>query len=187
MPIDYDNLVAIGSMMGSGGMIIMDEDDCMVSIAKYYLGFSEGESCGKCTPCRIGTRRISELLKLITDGRGTMAHIDEIKRIGQVMKDAALCALGQSAPNPVLSTMENFWDEYLAHVEDKRCPAGVCRKMTRYVINEKRCVGCSVCAKNCPAEAIEGELRSPFTIRQDKCIRCGTCIEKCNFGAISIQ
>ncbi|MBS5915842.1 MAG: 4Fe-4S binding protein [Clostridiales bacterium] len=187
MPIDYDNLVAIGSMMGSGGMIIMDEDDCMVSIAKYYLGFSEGESCGKCTPCRIGTRRISELLKLITDGRGTMAHIDEIKRIGQVMKDASLCALGQSAPNPVLSTMENFWDEYLAHVEDKRCPAGVCRKMTRYVINEKRCVGCSVCAKNCPAEAIEGELRSPFTIRQDKCIRCGTCIEKCNFGAISIQ
>lgn len=187
MPIDYDNLVAIGSMMGSGGMIIMDEDDCMVSIAKYYLGFSEGESCGRCTPCRIGTRRISELLKIITDGRGTMAHIEEIRRLGQVMQDAALCALGQTAPNPVLSTMEHFWDEYVAHVEDKRCPAGVCRKMTRYEILPDRCVGCTLCAKNCPVEAIEGKLRSPHSIDQSKCIRCGSCAEKCNFGAIMIR
>lgn len=187
LPIDYDNLVSIGSMMGSGGMIIMDEDDCMVSIAKYYLGFSEGESCGKCTPCRIGTRRISELLKLITDGRGNMEHIKEIHRISQVMKDAALCALGQTAPNPVLSTMENFWDEYEAHVVDKRCPAGVCRKMTHYIINKERCVGCSVCAKNCPVEAITGTLREPHEISQEKCIRCGNCVGKCNFGAISIK
>lgn len=187
MPIDYDNLVAIGSMMGSGGMIIMDEDDCMVSIAKYYLGFSEGESCGRCTPCRIGTRRISELLKLITEGRGSMDHVKEIRRLGQVMQDAALCALGQTAPNPVLSTMENFWDEYVAHVEEKRCPAGVCRKMTRYEIMVDRCVGCTVCAKNCPVEAIEGKLREPHKIDQNKCIRCGTCADKCNFGAVVIR
>lgn len=185
MPIDYDNLVSIGSMMGSGGMIIMDEDDCMVSIAKYYLGFSEGESCGRCTPCRIGTRRISELLKLITDGRGTMEHVDEVRRIAEVMKDTALCALGQTAPNPVLSTMENFWDEYVAHVDHKRCPAGVCRKMTHYQIDPSRCVGCSVCAKNCPVDAISGVLREPFKIDQAKCIRCGNCYQKCNFGAIS--
>ena len=186
LPIDYDNLVSIGSMMGSGGMIVMDEDDCMVSIAKYYLHFSEEESCGRCTPCRIGTRRISEILNMITDGRGKMEHIDELKRICYTMKDTALCALGQSAPNPVLSTMENFWDEYVAHVVDKRCPTGTCRKMTRYQIDPSRCAGCSLCARNCPADAISGVLRSPFTIDQSKCIKCGTCIEKCNFGAIFI-
>lgn len=187
LPIDYDSLVSIGSMMGSGGMIIMDEDDCMVAIAKYYLKFSEGESCGRCTPCRIGSRRISELLNIITDGRGTMAHIDELKRISATMKDTALCALGQTAPNPVLSTMENFWDEYMAHVIDKRCPAGVCRKMTRYIIDPTRCTGCSLCSRNCPADAITGVLRSPFKIDQSKCIKCGTCMDKCNFGAISIS
>ena len=186
LPIDYDNLVAIGSMMGSGGMIIMDEDDCMVSIAKYYLKFSEGESCGRCTPCRIGTRRISELLNMITDGRGKMEHIEELKRLSYTMKDTALCALGQSAPNPVLSTMENFWDEYVAHVVDKRCPTGTCRKMTRYQIDPTRCTGCSLCSRNCPVDAISGVLRSPFTIDQSKCIKCGTCMDKCNFGAISI-
>ena len=186
LPIDYDNLVSIGSMMGSGGMIVMDEDDCMVSIAKYYLHFSEEESCGRCTPCRIGTRRISEILNMITDGRGKMEHIDELKRICYTMKDTALCALGQSAPNPVLSTMENFWDEYVAHVVDKRCPTGTCRKMTHYQIDPSRCAGCSLCARNCPADAISGVLRSPFTIDQSKCIKCGTCIEKCNFGAIFI-
>ena len=186
LPIDYDNLVSIGSMMGSGGMIVMDEDDCMVSIAKYYLHFSEEESCGRCTPCRIGTRRISEILNMITDGRGKMEHIDELKRICYTMKDTALCALGQSAPNPVLSTMENFWDEYVAHVVDKRCPTGTCRKMTRYQIDPSRGAGCSLCARNCPADAISGVLRSPFTIDQSKCIKCGTCIEKCNFGAIFI-
>ena len=186
LPIDYDNLVSIGSMMGSGGMIIMDEDDCMVSIAKYYLKFSEGESCGRCTPCRIGSRRISELLNMITDGRGKMEHIEELKRISYTMKDTALCALGQTAPNPVLSTMENFWDEYVAHVVDKRCPTGTCRKMTRYQIDPTRCTGCSLCSRNCPVDAISGVLRSPFTIDQSKCIKCGTCMEKCNFGAISI-
>lgn len=186
LPIDYENLVSIGSMMGSGGMIVMDEDDCMVNVSKYYLKFSEGESCGKCTPCRIGSRRLSELLTLITEGRGNMDHINEIKRIGTVMKDSALCALGQTAPNPVLSTMENFWDEYVAHVDEKRCPAGVCRKMTKYVINPGKCVGCSVCARNCPESAITGELRKPYTIDQNKCIKCGICMSKCNFGAISI-
>lgn len=186
LPIDYENLVAVGSMMGSGGMIVMDENDCMVNVSKYYLSFSEGESCGKCTPCRVGTRRLSELMDLITAGRGTMKHIEEIKHIGKVMQDASLCALGQSAPNPVLSTMESFWYEYRAHVEDHTCPAGVCRKMTRYEIDPSVCTGCSVCARNCPEEAIHGELREPYVIDQEACTKCGICMSKCNFDAISL-
>ncbi|WP_304942039.1 NADH-ubiquinone oxidoreductase-F iron-sulfur binding region domain-containing protein [Vallitalea guaymasensis] len=183
-PIDFDNLIAKGSMMGSGGMIVMDEDNCMPAVAKFYLEFTEEESCGKCTPCRIGTKRLSELLELVTSGKGTMDHLDELKRLSRVIKDTALCGLGQTAPNPVLSTLDVFWDEYVAHVKDKECPAGNCKDLLKYYIQEDKCIGCTACSRVCPVGAITGTVKNPHTIDQDKCIKCGACMDKCKFGAI---
>jgi NADP-reducing hydrogenase subunit HndC len=185
VPIDYDNLTRIGAMMGSGGMIVLDEDNCMVDIAKFFLQFTVDESCGKCSPCRIGTRRMLEILDRITEGNGTMEDLDTLEELASHIKTNSLCGLGQTAPNPVLSTMRNFRDEYIAHVVDKKCPAGVCKSLLRYAIDPAKCKGCSACSRVCPADAISGEIRKPFTIDTSKCIKCGSCIEKCKFGAIS--
>ena len=183
-PIDFDNLLEKGSMMGSGGMIVMDEDNCMPSVAKFYLEFTEDESCGKCTPCRVGTKRLSELLTKITEGKGTMEDLETLKTLSQVIKDTALCGLGQTAPNPVLSTIDTFWDEYVAHVKDHRCPAGQCTALLRYIILEDKCIGCTACSRVCPVGAISGKVKSVHVIDQDKCIKCGACFEKCKFSAI---
>jgi NADP-reducing hydrogenase subunit HndC len=183
-PIDYDNLTAIGAMMGSGGLIVMDEDTCMVDIAKFFLEFTVDESCGKCTPCRIGTRRLLELLDKITKGQGTLETIDEMEQLCYEIKDSALCALGQTAPNPVLSTLKFFRDEYVAHVVDKKCPAGVCKNLLRYEILSDKCKGCTACARKCPVGAISGAVKEAHVIDTDKCIKCGACIETCKFGAI---
>jgi NADP-reducing hydrogenase subunit HndC len=186
LPIDYDNLLAAGSMMGSGGMIVMDEDDCMVSVARFYLDFTVGESCGKCVPCRIGNKRLLEILNKITEGRGTEEDLEKLETLGKVIKDTALCGLGQTSPNPVLSTLDNFYDEYLEHVRDKTCRAKQCKSMLSYYINPDICVGCHLCAKNCPADAITGIPRKPHTIIPDKCIKCGMCMSRCKFKAITI-
>lgn len=185
IPIDYDNLISIGSMMGSGGLIVMDEDNCMVDIAKFFLEFTVDESCGKCTPCRIGTKRMYEILTKITEGKAEMEDLDKLEKLCYYIKDNALCGLGQTAPNPVLSTLRYFRDEYVAHVKDKKCPAGVCKSLLAYKIDPDKCKGCSLCAKKCPVGAISGELRSPFTIDTNKCIKCGVCASNCKFGAIS--
>ncbi len=186
-PIDYDNLIAAGSMMGSGGMIVMDEDDCMVSIAKFYLEFTVEESCGKCTPCRVGNKRLYEILDKITKGNGTMEDLEILKNLSNVIKETALCGLGQTSPNPVLSTITNFWDEYVAHIIDKKCPAGQCRDLISFEVVPENCVGCTACARNCPVNAIEGERKQIHFIRQDICIKCGACYEKCKFNAILIK
>ena len=185
IPIDYDSLKSIGAMMGSGGMIVMDEDNCMVDIAKFFLEFTVDESCGKCTPCRIGTKRLLEIVTKITEGKGTMEDIDRMEKLAATIQANSLCALGQSAPNPVLSTIRNFRDEYIAHVQEHRCPAGVCKALLQYKIDPAKCKGCSACSRVCPAEAISGQIRSPFKIDTSKCIKCGTCMSKCKFGAIS--
>ncbi|MBN2806468.1 MAG: 4Fe-4S binding protein, partial [Prolixibacteraceae bacterium] len=185
-PIDYDNLIASGSMMGSGGMIVMDEDDCMVSIAKFYLEFTLEESCGKCTPCRIGNKRLHEILEKITQGNGTMEDLERLRLLANVIKDTSLCGLGQTSPNPVLSTLDNFYDEYVAHVTEKICPAGQCKALIRYEINNDLCTGCTLCFRNCPVGAISGERKAPHYINQELCIKCGVCLEKCKFKAVSI-
>jgi len=184
IPIDYDNLISIGAMMGSGGLIVMDDTTCMVDIAKFFLEFTVDESCGKCTPCRIGTRRLLEVLEKITSGNGTMEDLDRLEELCYYLKDNALCALGQTAPNPVLSTLHYFRDEYIAHVTEHRCPAGVCKALTNYVILEDKCRGCTLCARNCPVGAITGSVKVPHVIDTAKCIKCGACMEKCKFGAI---
>lgn len=184
VPIDYDNLKKIGSMMGSGGLIIMDEDTCMVDIAKFFLEFTVDESCGKCTPCRIGTRRMLEILEKITKGQAVMEDLDKLEELCYHLQSSSLCALGQTAPNPVLSTLRYFRDEYIAHIVDKKCPAGVCKDLLRFKIDPDKCRGCTLCARTCPADAITGVVREVHMIDPDKCLKCGACIEKCRFGAI---
>ncbi len=186
-PIDYDSLTAIGSMMGSGGLIVMDEDNCMVDIAKFYLEFTVDESCGKCTPCRVGTKRLHEILDKITKGQGTLEDLDKLEELAQHIKSGSLCGLGQCAPNPVLSTLQYFRDEYVAHVVDKKCPAGVCKDLLSYTIIADKCKGCSACSRVCPVGAISGEIKNPFVIDTDKCIKCGACMDKCKFDAIVRQ
>ena len=184
IPVDYDNLIEIGSMMGSGGLIVMDEDTCMVDIAKFYLEFTADESCGKCTPCRIGTKRLLEILDKICSGKGEPSDLEKIKEVAEHMKSSSLCALGQSAPNPVLSAMEHFGGEYEAHIYEKKCPAGVCKSLLNYYIEPDKCRGCTLCARNCPANAISGAVKSPHEINTTKCIKCGQCIAHCKFNAI---
>ena len=183
-PIDYDNLIAIGSMMGSGGLIVMDEDNCMVDIARFFLDFTVDESCGKCTPCRIGTKRMLEILDRIIAGKGELADLDRLEELAHYIKSASLCGLGQTAPNPVLSTLRYFRDEYVAHVVDKKCPAGVCKHLLTYTIDPAKCKGCTACARVCPAGAISGTVKTPHVIDAEKCLKCGACMAKCKFGAI---
>jgi NADH:ubiquinone oxidoreductase subunit F (NADH-binding)/Pyruvate/2-oxoacid:ferredoxin oxidoreductase delta subunit len=185
-PIEYETLVAAGSMMGSGGMIVMDEDDCMVSVAKFYLDFTVEESCGKCAPCRIGNKRLSEILDKITKGNGTMEDIELLKNLCMVIKDTALCGLGQTSPNPVQSTLENFWDEYVEHIVDKKCRANKCKDLIHYYIDPENCTGCMACARKCPVNAIVGERKQVHVINQDLCTKCGTCLETCKFNAVYI-
>lgn len=184
IPVDYDNLIEIGSMMGSGGLIVMDEDTCMVDIAKFFLEFTVDESCGKCTPCRIGTKRLYELLDKITKGKATMEDLDKLETLCYHIKENALCGLGQTAPNPVLSTLKYFRDEYIAHIQEKRCPAGVCKSLLTIQILPDKCRGCTLCARNCPTGAISGKVKEAHVVDPEKCVKCGVCIEKCRFGAI---
>ena len=184
IPMDYENLSSIGCMMGSGGLIVLDEDDCMVDIAKFFLGFTVSESCGKCTPCRIGTKRMLEILEKISEGKGTMEDLDKLEELAKYIKANSLCGLGQTAPNPVLATINFFRDKYIAHIKEKRCPTGVCKALLSYTIDADKCKGCTLCARNCPAGAISGEVRGAHVIDTEKCIKCGVCMDNCKFGAI---
>jgi len=185
-PIDFDNLLAVGSMMGSGGMIVMDEDDCMVAVAKFYLDFTVEESCGKCSPCRVGNKRLYEQLDIITKGNAEEQDLQKLRNLSNVIRDTSLCGLGQTSPNPVLSTLDNFWEEYLAHTNDKRCPSGVCKDLIRYEVIAENCVGCTACARNCPVNCISGERKQVHVIDQSLCIKCNACFEKCKFNAIAV-
>ncbi len=185
MPMDYDLLVKEGAMVGSGGLVVMNEDTCIVEVARFFMGFTQNESCGKCTPCREGTKNMLAILQKIVDGKGEMEDLETLEKLAHTIKDGSLCGLGKSAPNPVLSTLKYFRDEYIAHIVDKKCPAGVCSAMKQYQIDAEKCKGCSKCARNCPVGAIEGEIKSPFKINQDKCIKCGACVSNCPFKAIS--
>ena len=184
-PIDYESLSQIGSMMGSGGLIVMDDTKCMVNLAKFYLGFTVDESCGKCTPCRIGTKRMLEILEKVTEGNGETEDLEKLERLAKTIQKASVCGLGQTAPNPVLSTMKYFRDEYITHIRDKKCPAKECKALRAIEIDPEKCRGCGICKKNCPVNAITGEVKQPHKIDEDVCIKCGTCISKCPFKAIS--
>ncbi|GAG61610.1 unnamed protein product, partial [marine sediment metagenome] len=187
LPVDYEKLTEAGSMMGSGGMVVMDEDTCMVNVAKYFLSFTRDESCGKCTPCREGIKRMYEILDDITKGKGKESDLKLLKELAEIVKDSSLCGLGQTAPNPVLTTLKYFRNEYLAHIRDKRCPAGVCRNLIRYSVIEENCIGCQLCNKVCPTKAISGKKKEPQKIDQKKCIKCGACYDACKFEAIKVE
>ena len=184
IPMDYDNLIKAGAMVGSGGLVVMSDKTCIVEVARFFMNFTQNESCGKCVPCREGTKNMLAILQKIVDGKGTMEDLDTLEKLAVNVKEGSLCGLGKTAPNPVLSTLKYFRDEYIAHIQDKKCPAGVCSKMTTYEIDPEKCKGCSKCARNCPVGAITGEIKSPFTIDQEKCIKCGACVSNCPFKAI---
>ena len=182
--VDYESLTALGAIMGSGGLIVMGENTCMVDTARFFMQFIQDESCGKCTPCRIGTKRMLEILERITQGKGTLQDLDTLEELSYTIKDTAMCGLGQTAPNPVLSTLANFRDEYEAHIVGKTCPAHICSALAKYYIDPEKCKGCTLCARNCPVQCISGKVKEPHVIDQDKCIKCGACMTNCKFGAV---
>ena len=184
LPMDYDSLIKAGAMVGSGGLVVMNEDTCIVEVARFFMNFTQNESCGKCVPCREGTKNMLEILTRIVNGQGTTEDIDVLQDLAVAVKDGSLCGLGKTAPNPVLSTLKYFKDEYLAHIEEKRCPAGVCSAMKTFTIEEDKCKGCTKCARTCPVGAISGEVKNPHKIDQSKCIKCGSCVSACPFKAI---